>query len=118
MPGGRSIDSGAQFVQFRLCSHGRGSKGQRSRTHYRADFNARWLDESFEIKLRNHKTEAVEVRIVEQLYRWTNWDILKNSDAFKRLDSKTVEFLLQNPSGRRKDVSLQSPLKLVIGLLC
>jgi len=46
--------------------------GERSRTDYRADFNARWLDESFEIKVRNHKSEPVELRIVEHLYRWTN----------------------------------------------
>ncbi|HVH73013.1 MAG TPA: hypothetical protein VNB49_18145, partial [Candidatus Dormibacteraeota bacterium] len=30
--------------------------GERTRTEYRADFNARWIDESFEIKVRNHKT--------------------------------------------------------------
>src|SRR5258707_12805615 len=36
--------------------------GERARTEYRADFNARWLDESFETKVRNHKTEPVEVR--------------------------------------------------------
>ena len=29
-----------------------------------------WADESFEIKLRNHKKEAVTVRVVEHLYRW------------------------------------------------
>ena len=28
------------------------------------------LDESFEIKLRNHKKEPVEIRVVEHLYRW------------------------------------------------
>src|SRR5256884_691277 len=46
--------------------------GERSRTEFRSDYNARWIDESFEIKVRNHKTEPVEVRIVEHLYRWTN----------------------------------------------
>src|SRR5882724_492657 len=79
--------------------------GDRSRTDYRADFNARWLDESFEIKVRNHKTETIEVRIVEHLYRWTNWDILKNSDAFKKLDSKTVEFLMQIPADGEKTLA-------------
>ena len=79
--------------------------GERSRSDYRADFNARWLDETFEIKVRNHKTEAVEVRVVEHLYRWTNWDILKNSDAFKKLDSKTLEFLLQLPAGGEKTLA-------------
>ncbi len=79
--------------------------GERSRTDYRADFNARWLDESFEIKVRNHKNEPVEVRIVEHLYRWTNWDIIKNSDPFKKLDSRSMEFLVQIPPGEEKTVS-------------
>ena len=79
--------------------------GERTRTEYRADFNDRWLDESFEIKVRNHKSEPVEVRIVEHLYRWTNWDILKNSDPFKKLDSRTMEFLAQIPPAGEKTVS-------------
>jgi hypothetical protein len=79
--------------------------GERTRTEYRSDFNARWLDESFEIKVRNHKSEPVELRVVEHLYRWTNWDILKNSDPFKKLDSRTVEFLAQIQPGGEKTVS-------------
>jgi hypothetical protein len=79
--------------------------GERIRTEYRADFNARWLDESFEIKVRNHKSEPAEVRIVEHLYRWTNWDILKNSDPFTKLDSRTVEFLAQIPPGGEKTMT-------------
>ncbi len=79
--------------------------GERIRTGYRADFNGGWLDESFEIKVRNHKSEPVEVRIVEHLYRWTNWDILKNSDPFKKVDSRTMEFLAQIPVGGEKTVS-------------
>ena len=79
--------------------------GERIRTGYRADFNGGWLDESFEIKVRNHKSEPVEVRIVEHLYRWTNWDILKNSDPFKKVDSRTMEFLAQIPAGGEKTVS-------------
>ena len=79
--------------------------GERVRTEYRADFNDRWLDEAFEIKVRNHKSEPVEVRIVEHLYRWTSWDIVKKSDPFKQLDSRTVEFEVQIPPGGEKTVS-------------
>jgi hypothetical protein len=82
--------------------------GERTRTEYRSDFNARWLDETFEIKVRNHKAEPVEVRIVEHLYRWTSWDILKNSDPYKKLDSRTIEFLVQLPSGGEKTVSYKA----------
>ncbi|HTF25224.1 MAG TPA: hypothetical protein VK937_15125 [Candidatus Limnocylindria bacterium] len=79
--------------------------GERTRTEYRADFNARWIDESFEIKIRNHKTTPAEIRIVEHLYRWTSWDIVKNSDAFKKLDSKTMEFTVQIPDDGEKTVT-------------
>ena len=79
--------------------------GERTRTEYRADFNARWIDESFEIKVRNHKTMPVEVRIAEHLYRWTSWDIVKNSDPFKKLDSKTIEFTVQIPPDGEKTVT-------------
>ena len=41
--------------------------GERRRTDYRIDVSRRMLDESFEIKLRNHKKEPVEVRVVEHL---------------------------------------------------
>jgi hypothetical protein len=79
--------------------------GERNRTEYRADFGARWIDESFEIKVRNHKSAPVEVRVVEHLYRWTSWDIVKNSDPFKKLDSQTVEFLAGIPSGGEKTLT-------------
>src|SRR5262249_41246552 len=49
--------------------------GERKRTNYRVDNQEHWMDETFEIKLRNHKTTPVEVRAVEHLYRWTNWTI-------------------------------------------
>jgi len=60
------------------------------------------VHESFEIKVRNHKSDPVELRFVEHLYRWTNWDLIKNSDPFKKLDSRTLEFLVQIPPAERK----------------
>jgi hypothetical protein len=50
------------------------------------------VDESFEIKLRNRKKEPVNIKVVEHLYRWSNWNIQKNSDDFKKTDSQTIEF--------------------------
>jgi hypothetical protein len=51
-----------------------------------------WIDETFEITLRNHKREAVETRVVEHLYRWTNWQIEKKSDEYRKVDAQTIEF--------------------------
>jgi hypothetical protein len=63
------------------------------------------MEESFEIKVRHHKTGAVDVRIVEHLYRWTDWDIVKNSDPFKKLDYRTMEFAVEIPANGEKTVS-------------
>ncbi|MGB8131846.1 MAG: hypothetical protein WCG81_18825 [Candidatus Angelobacter sp.] len=79
--------------------------GERKRTGFNVDRRARTLDESFEIKLRNHKKEPMEIRVVEHLYRWTNWDIPKTSDPFNKLDSKTVEFRVNVPPDGEKVVT-------------
>jgi hypothetical protein len=79
--------------------------GERKRTNYHIERGQRWLDESFEIKLRNHKKTPMDITVVEHLYRWTNWDISKNSDPFNKLDSKTVEFRVQVPPDGEKVVT-------------
>jgi hypothetical protein len=66
--------------------------GERRQTNFRVDTGDKWIDESFEIKLRNRKKEPVEIRAVEHLYRWSNWDITASSDDFKKTDSQTIEF--------------------------
>jgi hypothetical protein len=66
--------------------------GERKRTNYRVDTNGRWMDETFELRLRNHKKEPVDVRAVEHLYRWTNWKVAENSADFQKKDAQTIEF--------------------------
>jgi hypothetical protein len=65
--------------------------GERRRTAYKAESSNKWLDETFEIKLRNHKKEAVEIRVVEHLSRFDNWEIKEKSNEFRSLDSHTIE---------------------------
>ncbi|MEI7807193.1 MAG: hypothetical protein WCJ07_01775, partial [Verrucomicrobiota bacterium] len=67
--------------------------GERKQTNFRVDRGDKWIDETFEIKLRNRKkTDAVEIRVVEHLYRWSNWSITKSSDKFEKKDAQTIEF--------------------------
>ncbi len=66
--------------------------GERRRTDFRIDAARQWADESFEIRLRNHKKENAEVRVVEHLYRGTNWEITQKSNAWLKTDSQTIEF--------------------------
>jgi len=69
--------------------------GERRRTNYKIDTSKDWLDESFEIKLRNHKKDAVEIRVVEHLFRWFTWDITDKSDPFQKTNAQTIEFRVQ-----------------------
>lgn len=66
--------------------------GQRRQTSYKHDYDKRTVDESFEIKLRNHKKEAASVRVVERMYRAANWEITQSSHPAMKTDSRTVEF--------------------------
>ncbi len=66
--------------------------GERKRTNYHVDVNQHWVDESFEIRVRNHKKDAVNVRVVEHLYRWTNWKLSEMSQQFTKKDAQTIEF--------------------------
>ena len=66
--------------------------GERKRTNIRVDSSNHWVDESFEIKVRNRKKEAVEIRVVEHLYRWSNWTIAEKSQDFVKTDAQTIEF--------------------------
>ena len=65
-----------------------------------------WMDETFEIKLCNRKkTDAVEIRVVEHLYRWSNWQIMKKSDDFVKKDAQTIEFRILVKPDEEKTVT-------------
>ena len=70
--------------------------GERRQTDFRQIGND-VIEESFEIKVRNHKKEAVEVRVVEHLYRWSEWEMVQESAEHTKLDQGTVEWRLQVP---------------------
>ena len=79
--------------------------GERRRTDYRLGTNRQTIDESFEIKVRNHKKEPVDVRVVEHLYRWITWDISAKSDPYRKTDSRTIEFPMTIPSDGEKAIT-------------
>ena len=80
--------------------------GERKRTDYQIDTARNWLDEAFEIKVRNHKDkDTVEIRVVEHLYRWINWEIVEKSDDFIKTDSQTVEFRVLVPADEEKVIT-------------
>ncbi|MEL6272734.1 MAG: hypothetical protein AAFR22_23205, partial [Chloroflexota bacterium] len=64
------------------------------------------IEETYEIELRNRKDdEAVEIRVPETLYRWTNWEIITASDNFEQLNSNQIEFRVMVEPGEEKVIT-------------
>jgi hypothetical protein len=66
--------------------------GERRQVDFQVDSAARRMDETIEIKIRNHKAEPVEVAVREQLFRWARNDVTEASQRYNRIDARTVEF--------------------------
>jgi hypothetical protein len=66
--------------------------GERRQTDFSVDSRAHVMEEAFEIRVRNHKDQPVEVTIRENPYRWSNWKILSASSSWEKKDARTVEF--------------------------
>lgn len=62
--------------------------------------------ESFEIRLRNRKdAEAVQIRVPERLYRWSDWEIQESSAPFEKLDAATIEFRVMVEPGAEEVIT-------------
>ncbi|MDD3275496.1 MAG: hypothetical protein PHP93_00410 [Kiritimatiellales bacterium] len=80
--------------------------GERTRTDYQIDTSKNWIDESFEIKVRNRKEkDAAEIRVVEHLYRALTWNISASSDLQNKTSSDTMEFRVTLQPGEEKVIT-------------
>lgn len=73
--------------------------GERRQVDFRVNFDAEWMHETIEVKLRNHKDEAVDVLIKETMFRWVNNDVIVSSHDYERQDARTVHFPVRVPAG-------------------
>jgi hypothetical protein len=101
----RDSDGSLQFVGENVISHTPKDEtlrvytgnafditAERTRTDFKIESGQRWIDETYQTKLRNHKKEAVKVNVVEHMYRCDNWTITAKSTGYVKKDSHTVEF--------------------------
>ena len=72
--------------------------GERSQIDFRIDSKTRQIWETFEIKLRNHKDQAADITVLENLYRSSNWKIENESHSFNKENSNRIRFDVQVPS--------------------
>lgn len=79
--------------------------GDRKQTNFETVVSGHTYEESFEITVKNHKNEDIEVRIPEHLYRGSDWIIIVSELPYTKKDSKTIEFLLKVPKTSEKTIT-------------
>lgn len=80
----------------------RGLRGERERTGYAEVKPLHEFEESFEIRLSNDSDQDVQVRVVEHLYRWHDYEIVKADAEYTTLSPQTIEFRADlKPGGKR-----------------
>lgn len=73
--------------------------GERTQTSYNL-VSRNVLQETYEIRLRNRKDdESVQIRVVENLFRWSNWEILDINAEYTQVNSNTIEMRVDVPAG-------------------
>lgn len=69
--------------------------GSRAQTDFRTVTSGHVVEETFQIKVRNHKAETVEVAVYEHPWRWSQWKVVKSSEPSEKVDQTTLKFLLK-----------------------
>jgi hypothetical protein len=81
--------------------------GERKQTNFTENAGGHVIDESFEIKLRNHKNQPVNITVRQPLYRSSQWEIVKSSEKYEKVNSKTIEFPVSVPAGGETTVTYE-----------
>lgn len=66
--------------------------GERVQKDFRSYANGRVVEETIEITVRNHKSEAVEIQVYEHPWRWSQWEMLSSSIPSTKVDQTTLRF--------------------------
>lgn len=72
--------------------------------------DARTLEEDFRLELRNDREEAVELRVVERMHRWDEWEVLRprldgEPAEPRRLDVRTVDWRVSLPAETERELT-------------
>lgn len=65
--------------------------GERKRTNF-SKVASNIIEETFEVKVRNHKRTPETVRVIE--HGWSDWEVLRETMKNRKMDSNTFEYVL------------------------
>lgn len=66
--------------------------GERAQKDFKSFAGGRVVEETIEIKIRNHKKESAEVLVYEHPWRWSEWKITNSSAKWEKVDQSTLKF--------------------------
>ncbi|NNM88447.1 MAG: DUF4139 domain-containing protein [Phycisphaerae bacterium] len=78
--------------------------GKRVQTNFDLNNAGKTLQETFQITLDNHGKTAAHILVQQYLWRWSNWKIVKNSDKFKKINAREIEFPVNVPADNGKKI--------------
>jgi len=79
--------------------------GEHRMTNSTEDDSNHVATQTFEIKVRNHKKEPVEIRVVEHATRGGNWTLTAQSQPHEKKDASTFEFRVPLQPDEEKTVT-------------
>lgn len=72
---------------------------ERTREDFQLDRNGRTMSERISLKLKNAKPQAVTVRVIERMGRWTDWELASSSVPAQKRNAQTAAFDVPVPAG-------------------
>ena len=79
--------------------------GERAQKDFKSYAAGRVVEETIEMKVRNHKSEQVEVLVYEHPWRWSQWEIVKASAEWEKVDQSTLKFPVRIGKDQEKVVT-------------
>lgn len=79
--------------------------GERVQKDFKSMASGHIVEETIEMKIRNHKTEAVDVQVFEHPWRWNQWEIIKSNVEWLKVDQTTIKFPVRIAKDQEKTVS-------------
>ncbi len=66
--------------------------GERAQKDFKVVSSGHVVEETIEVKVRNHKATAAEVQVYEHPWRWSQWEVVRSNVEWKKVDQSTLRF--------------------------
>lgn len=68
-------------------------------------YGSRMSEDSYEVKLSNHKNQTVSVEVYAQMPRWVNWEITQSTEPYDKESATKVKWVITLPPNTEKTLT-------------